>query len=395
MSARKQHVAVSARGQEVAMSAPHRSRTRRGLTLIELVLALGLLSLLMIAVFQLVDRSLSLWNKGETRRSLLEVSATVSELLADDLRGLEPGARGDFVLEWVNFDTDGDGVAETKWPRMRLVRQASAGDVQRVRAQDTPRRGSNGQGDVNELGAIEFDASSPALLEVVWMITPASLTVKDARVEGLVWRGERVVGDEATKSFFAPDFFGASNRPPAGATEEVTGGVLWMQLLCATQTSVVHDAWKLGQTADCVATSWDAWGRGRPDVQEHPWNEAQPGMPRARDRAVLPRRVRVEIEIERPLDRVRRTWTTEPLESADSALRVDDGERIPRGDDAYVLVEGEWMKVLSVDGHLVSVLRGQRGTRAVPHPAKLMVHFGERLAREIPIATYREDWDLR
>jgi hypothetical protein len=357
--------------------------------MIELVLALGLLSLLMLAVFQLLDRSLSMWNRGETRRSLLEVSSTVQELLADDLRGLEPGPRGDFVLEWVNFDTDGDGVSETKWPRVRLVRQASAGDVQRVRLQDAPPR------DAQDTAPVELDASAPALLEVLWMITPASLTVKDARVEGLVWRGERIVGDETTKSFFAPDFFGASNRPPAGATEEVTGGVLWMQLLCATQTSVVHDGWSLGTTQDCVATAWDAWGRGRPDVHEHPWNEAQPGMPRARDRALLPRRVRVEIEIERPSDRARRTWTTEPLESADSALRVDDGERIPRGEDAYVLVEGEWMKVNSVDKNLVAVLRGQRGTRAVPHPAKLMVHFGERLAREIPVATYREDWDLR
>ena len=261
--------------------------------------------------------------------------------------------------------------------------------MQRVRLQAAPPRLAS------DTAPVELDASAPALLEVVWMIAPASLTVKDARVEGLVWRGERIVGDEATKSFFAPDFFGASNRPPAGATEEVTGGVLWMQLLCATQTSVVHDGWSLGTTPDCVATSWDAWGRGRPDVQEHPWNEAQPGMPRARDRALLPRRVRVELEIERPSDRTRRTWTTEPLESADSALRVDDGERIPRGEDAYVLVEGEWMKVNSVDKNLVAVMRGQRGTRAVPHPAKLMVHFGERLAREIPVATYREDWDLR
>src|SRR6185503_2226667 len=47
-----------------AMNARIAKSARAGLTLIELVMALALLMLLMIAVFQIFDRSLSLWRKG-------------------------------------------------------------------------------------------------------------------------------------------------------------------------------------------------------------------------------------------------------------------------------------------------------------------------------------------
>ena len=363
--------------------------SRRGLTMIELVLALGLFSLLMVAVFQLVDRSLTTWREGETRRSLLEMSSSVLEDFARDLGGLEGGPRGDLVLEWVTFDTDGNGTMETKWPRVRLVRQGSASDVERLSARDGAERVERDD------GTLFVEPAAPGLVEVVWMVAPASVKDRHARAEGLLWRGERLANDARTKSFFANDFFGTSNRPPAGATEAVTGGVLWIDVMCATQTSVVHDGWDKTGGLDSVTSTWDAWARGRPDVDLHPWNEPATGTPRPRERPVLPRRVRIELELERPADRIRRTTTIEPMETGDGALRVDDARYLPFGEGRYVLVDAEWMKVVSIDGNHVAVQRAQRGTTAVLHEAGAMVHFGERLVREVPIATYREDWDLR
>jgi hypothetical protein len=360
---------------------------RAGLTLVELLLALGIFAFLVLAVFQILERSLSLWRRAETRRSLLAQAATVSDLLAHDLSGLEGGARGDLLAEWVTFDTDGDGVAESKWPRLRFVRQASAADVERLPGDrpDQPEAVARAPAPVR---------AGEGLTEVVWLVVPASLTDKDARAEGVLWRGERLVSDLETKSFFAPDFFGRSNRPPAGVTEEVGGGLLWMGVLLATQTSVVHDGWKTGPDLDCAATAWDAWSRGRPDPDAHPWNEPGTGMPRARARPILPRRVRFELEFERELDRKRRTSLAETIEVGDAALLVDDGERIPREEGSFVLLDAEWMRVLSIDGRSVSVKRGERGTKIVGHARGAMVHYGLRLVREVPVATYREDWNL-
>jgi len=88
--------------------------------------------------------------------------------------------------------------------------------------------------------------AAPGLIESIWLVAPASLTDPDARAEGILWRGERLVADATTMSFFAPDFMGSSGRPPAGATEELSGGILWMQVMLAAQTSVVHERWQVG-----------------------------------------------------------------------------------------------------------------------------------------------------
>jgi prepilin-type N-terminal cleavage/methylation domain-containing protein len=382
--------AMRARSTRATTSPRIAALTRRGFTLIELILALALLALLMLAVFQLLDRSLSLWRRAETRQSLLEQASAIADLVAHDVRGVESGARGDLVAEWVRFDTDGDGIAETKWPRIRLVRQASAADVALV---ERSMRAAQQQGkDADDESVV--DPASPGLIEVVWMVVPASTKEKTARAEGRLWRGERLLGDHSSKSFFADDFFGASNLPPAGATEEVSAGVLWMNLMFATQTSIVHDGWKLSGDPASVATSWDAWSRDRPDRDLHAWNEPAPGMAKAKAAPILPRRIRIELEFERAQDRRRRTSLAQGVDLNDSGLVVDDPDRIPREEEAYILVDSEWMRVRSVDGRTVVVQRGQRGTKAETHAIGTMVHYGVRLIRETQIAMFREDWNL-
>lgn len=374
-----------------------RATGRGALTLVELVLAIGLLALLMLAVFQLFDRSLSVWRRGETRRALLEQASTVLESLALDLRGLEGGSQGDLVVEWVRFDTDGDNVAETKWPRLRLVRQASGAEMARAaaRSEIVAEASANAAAAADAARApVILAPSSPGLLEVVWTIQPASLTQADARGEGVIYRGERPITEAATKSFFAGDFFGASNRPPAGATEEVTGGLLWMGILCAAQTSVVNDGWRTGSTLDAAATSWDARGLGRPSRDAHDWNEPHIGMPKAGGRALLPRRVRVELEFERPADRLRRTRLVQAIDNQETTLLVDDERRLPSEVGAHVLVDAEWFRITSVSDRHVTVQRAQRGTSAAPHGAGALIHWGLALVRDVPVATYREDWDL-
>jgi prepilin-type N-terminal cleavage/methylation domain-containing protein len=380
------------RATRFGADAIHTSRRRsvRGFTLVELLLAVALLALLLVAVFQLLDRSLSLWRRAETRRSLLEQASAISDLMAHDLRGIEGGPRGDIVAEWVRFDTDGDGIAETKWPRIRLVRQASAVDVARVERQAAAAI-ERPKGSEEEP---MLEPASAGLIEVVWLVAPASTKDKVARVEGRLWRGERLVDDKTTKSFFAHDFFGGSNLPPGGATEEVSGGLLWMDLLFAAQTSIVHDGWKVSGGLESAATSWDAWSRDRPDPELHAWNEKAPGMPKAKSLPLLPRRVRIELEFERLQDRQRRTALTHTLELSDTALTVDDPDRIPREEESYVLLDAEWMQVTSVDGRNVGVKRGMRGTKAETHAVGALVHYGLRLTREVPVALYREDWNL-
>ena len=361
---------------------------RAGLTMIELLCALAILAVLMVLVFQLIDRTLSVWRRAETRRSLMEQASSVAGLFAHDLRGLENGTQGDLLLEWARFDTDGDGVAESKWPRLRLLRQGSSAEVARLADEKLRASGKPVSADAEQRTL----RASPGLIEVIWLVAPASLVDPDARAEGILWRGERLADDTSTQSFFASDFMGSSGRPPAGATEELTTGILWLQVLCAAQTSVVHERWHPGQEPADAAAAWDAWGRERPDATQLVWNAKHPGWTPSRGRPALPRRVRLELEIERPADRLRRTRLAQIADIADGRLVLDDGTRMPEP-GSFVLVEAEWMELGAVDGESAAVKRGARGTTPRSHAAGALVHWGAPLAREVIVTTCREDWN--
>ena len=352
---------------------------RRGLTLVELVLSAGLLALLLAAVFKLIESFMGVWEKSEQRRMQVEEALGVGELCARDLDALEPGPRGDLLAEWVFFDTDGDGVAETKYPRVRMVRHASAAELARLQAGETEKLLGEG------------------LVEVIWAVLPghAGEPDKDLRALGLFWRGERVYGParDADVSFFDPKYIGAGGAPRPGSTNEVSSSVLWVGMQFATQTSLLGDGWKLGrELGDCVP-SWDAWGRGRANVERHAWNDPAAFLPKASDTPLLPRRVRLEFEFERQNDFKRRTRTLRYVGAQDASFEVDDPEKVaPAG--GFVMIDAEWLQVTSVLGSAVSARRGQRGTKAAGHEPGAMLHWGPRMVREVPIATHREDWDL-
>ncbi len=372
----------------------------RGLTLVELVLALGLLSVLMLFVFQLLDSSLSLWERSEKNREITEQAAGVIELFQQDLQSLESGERGDLVAEWVSFDTDGNGTRETLLPRLRLVRHASAAIMARHGGWQ-PRPAEDGFA-AEEEGVPDPDAEaeeaaadpSAGVLEVCWAALPLAPNDSDPtlRAEALLLRGERALDDEGL-SFFDDAFFTRNGQPAAGALEEVTGGLLWFGLSFATQTSILHDGWSLGDDLRDCAASWDGWNRGRPDPELHVWNEPGAGMPPAGEFVLLPRRVRLELEFEFARDRQRRPRTLESLDVEGVVLRVTRGDRLPPV-GSFLRLDAEWMEVRKVYGDNVSVRRGARGSEAKAHEAGAMVHFGETIVREIPISLYREDWNL-
>ena len=346
---------------------------RSGFTLVELLLALGLLAVLMIALVRLLDTSLRIWGRTEANRDLLEMGGAVLDLCAGDLGALEGGPRGDLLAEWVRFDTDRDGSRGAVWPRLRIVRRASASGLQGARPGSQARTGG--------------------LFEVCWALLPASQATPDERPLGVLWRGERWVGDEETLSFFDPRFFDAANKPVPGGLNAVTGGMLWFEPWFAAQTSVVRDGWSLGEElADCAA-SWDAWNAERPDPELSWLNLPAAGMPPARDRPLLPRRVRISIEIERPEELKRRTRLAADLAPDHGRILVADETRLP-AEGAMILIDEEWMRLGAVSGGAAAVERARRGTRRAPHKQGARIHHGARLVREIPIRTMSEDWDL-
>ncbi|MCP3916718.1 MAG: hypothetical protein GY711_14275 [bacterium] len=375
----------------------HVHTSRSGLTLVELMIAAGLAAILMTAVFQLLDVTLDLWSRGETRRSLVEQGAATGELLARDLRAVHGGQQGDFLVDWHPFDADGDQRADRVWPRVRMVRQASAGDIARIR--EAERQFNKTSADDEQPEPDPEDGLTPeppdpsGLMEVVWAVLPAGKD-PDVKGEGVLWRGERLLDPTGTTTYFSPGFFDANGTPELALVSEVTGGVLWFGVQLAAQTSVVHDGWKLGSELASTTACWDAWNRGRPDLDVFEWNETHVGMPAAAGAPLLPRRVRIELEFERPRDRQRRTRILDTVERDAMFLTVENGDRIPKREGLFLLVDAEWLEVINVRGDTVNVKRGARATQPVAHDAGAMVHFGEPIVIEVPIPLYVDDWNL-
>lgn len=349
---------------------------RRGFTLVELVLAVGLAAILFVALVRLIDTSITIWDRTESSRETNETASAALELLVEDLVSLEGGPRGDLLAEWVRFDVDGDGIAGFLAPRLRLIRQVSAADLLRLDAES------------------ELDPGASGLVEVAWTCLSLGGEARDARNTLVLRRGERRLGEDETLSFFDARFFGPSGRGAAGALEEVTGGVLWFSLSFAGQTSVLENGWRVGDgLADCAA-SWDAWNRGRPDIQVTEWNEPAAGQPPAHDVPLLPRRVRIEFELERAASARLRTRLERAMEPDETRLEVQNERALPEP-GTLVLLDEEWMEIQSKSGTTASVARAMRGSRRAPHASGTLVHFGERILREVPIPLHKDDWDLR
>jgi hypothetical protein len=414
---------------EARCSSARAHARRRGLTLVELIIAAFLASIVMLALVRLVDSATDIWTKGEQQRSLLEQAAATGELVARDLRSLHAGSRGDLIVDWYPHDLDRDGRFERLWPRLRFVRTASPADIARLRsraAADVARAARLARGDRNAepLGELRVeevlaaargeasdeeldpmalppvDLGSVGLMEVLWAVVPRT-TQGEGRYEGLLVRGERLIVGAAPAHLLSDGAFDRQGRPSPDLVEEITGGILWFDVRLATQTSVLGTSevkgdggWHLGRDLADVATSWDAYGLGRPNVDLHRWNEPGAGMPPPSSTPHLPRRVRLELEVERERDRARRTRLLDDVEEDAMRIDVENGQALAALPGRFALVGGEWMRVKSVDGDLVIVDRAQRGTPRRRLTAGTLVHFGEALVIEVPIALHRDDWDL-
>ncbi len=394
-----------------------KASAQRGLTLVELMLAAGLSAIVMLALVRLVDSATDLWTKGEQRRAVVEQGAAVGALVARDLRALHAGTRGDLIVDWFPHDTDQDGRFERLWPRLRLVRTAAPADLARLRARAAAEaaraartareRDARGALSVEEVNAVDeadptalppVDLAGIGLMEVVWALIPRG-SKGDLRYEGLLLRGERLLAPNEAPRLLAADVFGRNGRPAAELVEEITGGVLWFDVRLATQTTLLDPAapdggWRTGSELVHAATSWDAYGLNRPNPDLHVWNEPSPGQPRGGVLPNLPRRIRLELEVERERDLARRPLLIEDVEESAVRLPLTTTKGLEEVLGRFVLVEGEWLKVTDITGDALLVNRAQRGTgkRRLPEGARL--HFGEPIVIDTPVALHRDEWDL-
>jgi len=365
--------------------------SRRGLTLVELILALGLFALLSLMVVQLLDSTMRVWTRAEGQRFAIGTHTDLSSQVLAEFDQLAAGERGDLLIDWELFDTDGDGIATRPLQRLRFVRRATAADLVRLGEREV---------DPANPRAARIEGGELPLVEVLYCVLPRALVNPPATPEAaalmpgepgdtVLWRGERLVDDVARPSAFESDFF-VGGFPPAGSAEPLHGGLLWFEVVAAGRGTNLDDGWRIGSEPTEATRAWDSRGGARLRAGVHSYNRPYLGMPTYRGEPLFPRRLRVVIEVEGPQDARRRAELAAPLAPEDLEMSVARPELLPPS-GSLVLVGEEWVEI-GYPGSRTTIRRAQRGTAARPHRAGTPVQIGRRFEREIAIPLHREDW---
>ena len=386
-----------------------KARLRRGMTLVEILLAALLASFVMVAVVRFVDVSLSLWSSSEDSRTRHGRAHVILERLAMDLETTHPGQLGDFLAEWVPYDLGGDSAAERVLPRLRWVRRPGALDWRRLTLEalteeqrreylemgfgiGSPAAGEDASEDqaTGESGA--GDPAPPAdwqhrpgLAEVFWILVPTDN--RDSESAGSLFRMEQ-------KLVTGPSRQGVieSDGPSGGASETeprealLSDGVLWLGLTLRGEDTV---SGTIGSGPGQSRAAWDALGRGRPDGETVEANRTAVQVPGLGDQPVLPRQIRLQLEIESAEERERRPRLLDALDREQTTFELTRGDDLPASEDLHLRVGAEWMRVVNRDGDNVTVERGQRGTLASLHAQDTRVHFGLPVVRTVLLPTAR------
>jgi len=356
-----------------------------GFTLLELLLATSLFALLGTLLFQVTRSAMDLWVEGERDRDLHDRASTALEVVAEDLRHAwlgHPGASvqdARLLCSMREQDLDGDGVAELRAPVLRFTRlchEARALDWLR-HAGDAP----GGRG-VATLDAADADAAlqpTGGLAESLY-----TLALVDGQELPVLFRRFRSPIDR-DGSLTAPGLVGRSDRLLQDGIAIAHGVLHFGVELWGPDTTRWSDA--PGGVPDVALRTWDSTrGVVPPHDPSFPYGVGSASYEDPRD-DLFPSRIRLVLELDpgsgagRLAEAVGADATRVTLSSA----RLFQGAREPD----FVLVDHEWMRLVSRDGRRLRVERGARGSPAVGHDLAAPVRVGRRLERVVALPAAR------
>lgn len=355
---------------------------RAGFTLLELLTAAALFSVLGVLLFQMVRSAMDVWGTGERNRELYERASTAFDLLAADLRDGWAGAPAagqpaELLCSWRPEDRNGDGQHERAVPLLRFTRLCHE-----ERSLEWLARAGDVAG--GETAVTSLQPQDPGQLRPTGGLAESLYTValpKGAKLPALL-RGVRTPAGGAG-SLLDPDLPERPDRILA-ASSVVIDDVLWFGV----------EFWGPGTTAwgreGGALSCWDSTrGVLEPDDPEFPFGVAGSLADGSDD--IWPRLLRITLV----LDRSQGATTAGRLVDGVSA----DGRRVKLAGAAllhdeerpdHLLVEDEWMAVQAVEGDEVAVQRGVRGTTATPHAEGAVVRAGRSFRRVIELPAGRE-----
>jgi prepilin-type N-terminal cleavage/methylation domain-containing protein len=393
----------------IARSKGRLAAGRRGFTLLELLIATGVLVMLGSALVVVLRGGVTTWRRGEARRESFEVAQAILAQLSDDLMcaTVDPETSlGGKSVECIFLgDTD-----ESDRCRLALVRTIRGESENTITGHAGSAIGGDARIDYRDDMKKALDRrlrATGGLMEVAWCTgRPGGA---DAEI---LYRGIRSPVGGRT-SFFASEknFYRAplpgepepKDPPPEGTAYMRVFGthVIHFELLYATPytntwSKDVPPARTDGASDSGPLAYWDSTRAIlKPDTGPKVFTTFLDAASRAEPKDdTLPARVKVILVI-KEADAAQSSTALRGAFDRGNELRVYDPGRL-EAKTGFVYVEGEWIEYDDVTGDRVHVKsRGARNTRAVPHADGSVVDVGRTFEAVIPLPAAREDWGDR
>lgn len=345
---------------------------RRGLTLIELLVALSVFMILGTSLVVFLRTGIDTWRVGEMRRESFERGQAILDTIEDDLRALHPdpyhgdGGRVDVAL-LSDYDANGR-------QRLRFVRSLAGETRHPITREAGSLTGGFADYDFENDG---FESRAGllrapgGLQEIAYVFDP------DPERE-LLWRGLRSpVGGERSLLIdenIYPEEGGVRHCRP------FADGVLYLEYNFwgpNTSTWLREDGGAL--------TGWDSTRGMLPGGEG--FDPASRDQPRD---DVFPSRVQVVLVL-RPARAARLGRLRTAIDERDDEIALDTTQHYPELAFPYIRIDDEWIRYESIQGgRLYGCTRGVRGTEPAVHDVGTPAVYGTTFSRVIRIPGSRE-----
>ncbi|MSR74902.1 MAG: type II secretion system protein [Planctomycetes bacterium] len=363
-------------------------QNRAGFTVLELLVAMGLLAALGAFVMQLVGSSFDMYRRGDKRGDLYANAQHILEVLEADLVAVHPGPDGRFLLEAEALKGAGGGFL------LRIVRSIPHGESEHpVLRKAGTRTGGTARFDGSDPGpGVREDIAPPSgLMEVAWALLPDAIDEAHPGILTL-YRGVSAPAF-AAGGLFDPAQEG--NRDEAWVRAQlkpVATDILGLWLLCMGQNSASWEEQLVIEGRGTAQTALLHWDSTRGIMPPSVFPLARAGSLTVPEDDIYPRAVRLVLQVarrDRPDAWLRSTMREDQQVAALSTTRDLPDEDEP---DQCIKLGTEWMELGSRSSGDVAVRRAVRRSRAGSLGPGTAVYSGRTFRKTVAIPGRRSFW---
>ncbi len=393
-------------------------RRSAGYTLTELLLAMGLFSIVGMGLVTLLSRATDFLTMGASSAETMDALQAFSETFGEDVSTLYCVPDTVVGAPWVrlysdhvdsDIDVELDDQADARIQRLfftRLIPREATSPMTRTAGTKVEGTAYMDQSaDLSESENGELLATG-GLQEIFWAAVPEDKS--DLAVTRL-YRGYRSpIGGDAT-------LFPRSAAGDPGTLPEELGPIHRNQIVSVARPVLSGVLYFGVQFWSRKTTTWDSDTAARNGGPVDTWDSTRGIMPLLSNRArydgflfakgsgslddptddTFPRRMRVTLVVEEIGAKAKIGYLNEDLPADARYVSLEDARFIPPSDTTrrFVKIGSEWIEFVQTDGNtLTNCKRGARGTVPQLHAADSRVHHGRTIVREFNIPTFRDTY---